>query len=66
MDKFIEFNGSIFNTHYIINMRKFTRYGEPNYGIILQITGKEEQQWFVDEYERDTVFNQLSRELLNE
>lgn len=66
MEKFIEFNGGVFNTRYIIEMKKFTRFGEPKYGIIIKVTGGEKQQWFNEEYERDVVFNQLSSDLLNE
>lgn len=66
MEKFIEFNGGVLNTRYIIEMEKFTRFGEPQYCIIMKVTGGERQQWFNEEYERDVVFNQLSSDLLNE
>ena len=66
MAKFIEFNGVVLNTRYIIKLRKFTSLGEPQYGILLEIPGGQEQQWFKEEYERDCVFNRLSEELLNE
>ena len=66
MDKFIEFNGSVFNTRHIIAVGKCKRNFESQYGIALHITGDVERQYFNEEYERDYVFNQLSRELLNE
>ena len=66
MDKFIEFNGGVFNIHYVIASVKGKRDIAPQYCISMYITGDIERQWFNEEYERDTVFNQLSRELLNE
>ena len=67
MDKFVEFNGGVFNTRHIIAMVKAKRTNmHPMYVIELYITGDIERQWFDNEYERDTVFNQLSRDLLNE
>lgn len=66
MDKFIEFNGGVFNTRHIIGMTKIEKSVHPLYGIALHVTGDVERQYFDEEYERDTVFNQLSRELLNE
>lgn len=66
MDKFVEFNGGVFNTRHIIAVVKNKRSSEPQYGIAMHVTGDVERQWFDYEYERDTVFNQLSRELLNE
>ena len=65
MEKFIEFNGVVVNTRHIIKLQKFTSHYEPKYGILLEIPGGQEQQWFKEEYERDTVFNQISKELLN-
>ena len=65
MDKFIEFNGGVFNTRHIIAMTKCKRDWGPQYGIALHVTGDIERQYFDDEYERDTIFNQLSRDLLN-
>lgn len=65
MDKFIEFNDGVFNTRHIIAMVKAKRtHMQPMYAIELHITGDIERRWFIDEYERDSVFNQLSRELL--
>lgn len=66
MDKFIEFNGGVFNTRHIIALVKTERTVHPMYGIALHVTGDVERQYFNNEYERDTIFNQLSRELLNE
>lgn len=66
MDKFIEFNDGVFNTRHIIAMTKTKRDWSPQYGIVLHVTRDIEKQYFNEEYERDTVFNQLSRELLNE
>ena len=66
MDKFVEFNGGVFNTRHIIALVKTTRSTTPQYGISLYVTGDIDRQYFNEEYERDTVFNQLSRELLNE
>lgn len=66
MDKFIEFNGGVFNTRHIIAAGKCKRDWSPQYGISLFVTGDIDHQWFNEEYERDTVFNQLSRDLLNE
>lgn len=67
MDKFIEFNDGVFNTRHIIAMVKAKRTNmQPMYVIELHTTGDIERQWFNEEYERDTVFNQLSRDLLNE
>ena len=66
MNKFIEFNGGVFNTRHIVGMTKIKKSVYPQYGIALHITGDIERQWFDDDYERDTVFNQLSRDLLNE
>lgn len=66
MDKFIEFNDGVFNTRHIIAMTKTKRDWGPQYGIALHFMRDIERQYFNEEYERDTVFNQLSRELLNE
>ena len=66
MDKFIEFNDGVFNTRHIIAAGKCKRDWGPQYGISLFVTGDIDRQWFNEEYERDTVFNQLSRDLLNE
>lgn len=67
MDKFIEFNDGVFNTRHIVAMTKFKRDNYlPQYGIALHVTGNTEKQYFDDDYERDTIFNQLSRDLLNE
>lgn len=66
MDKFIEFNGGVFNTRHIIALTKTERDWGSQYGIVLHVTGDYEKQYFNDDYERDTVFNQLSRDLLNE
>lgn len=66
MDKFIEFNDGVFNTRHIVAMTKTKRDWGPQYGIVLHVTGDSEKQYFNDDYERDTVFHQLSRELLND
>ena len=66
MDKFIEFNDGVFNTRHIVAMTKTKRDWCPQYGIVLHVTRDFEKQYFNEEYERDTVFNQLSRDLLNE
>ena len=66
MDKFIEFNGSVFNTRHIIALGKCKRDWGPQYGIALHVTGDVEKQYFEEEYERDSVFNKVSNELLNE
>ena len=66
MDKFIEFNGGVFNTRHIIAMTKCERDWSTQYGIALHVTRDIEKQYFNEEYERDAVFNQLSRELLND
>jgi hypothetical protein len=66
MDKFIEFNEGVFNTRHIIAMTKTKREWDPQYGIVLHVTGDVEEQYFDDDYDRDSVFNRLSRELLNE
>lgn len=66
MDKFIEFNGSVFNTRHIIAIVKGKRDIAPQYCISMYVTGDIERQWFNEEYERDIVFNLLSRDLLNE
>ena len=66
MDKFIEFNGGVFNTRHVIALIKGKRDVAPQYGIALYVTSDIERQYFDEEYERDSVFNQLSRELLNE
>ena len=66
MDKFIEFNGGVFNTRHIIALVKGKRDFPPQYCISMYVTGDIERQWFNEDYERDTVFNQLSRELLDE
>lgn len=66
MDKFVEFNGGVFNTRHIIALTKCKRDWVPQYGIALHVIGDVEKQYFDDDYERDMVFNQLSRELLNE
>lgn len=65
MDKFIEFNGGVFNTRHIIAMTKCKRDWGPQYGIALYVTGDIERQWFDSEDERDMIFNQISRDLLN-
>jgi hypothetical protein len=65
MDKFIEFNGAVFNTRHIIAACKCKRDWGPQYGIALHVTGDIERQYFNEEYERDTIFNQLSNQLLN-
>lgn len=66
MDKFIEFNGGVFNTRHIIAMVKGKRDATPQYCISMYVTGDVERQWFDTEYERDTVFSQISIYLLNE
>ena len=66
MDKFIEFNGGVFNTRYIIALIKGKRDITPQYCISMYVTGDIERQYFDNEYERDYVFNQLSEELLRE
>ena len=66
MDKFIEFNGGVFNTQHIIAMTKCNRDWGHQYGFVLHVRGDVEKQYFAEEYERDMVFNQISRELLNE
>lgn len=66
MDKFIEFNGGVFNTRHIIALVKEKRNVQPQYCISMHITGDIERQYFNEEYERDSVFNQISIELLNE
>ena len=64
MDKFIEFNGGVFNTRYIMELTK--GYRGFQYCISLYTTNEIEHMWFNNKDERDTIFNQLSRELLNE
>ena len=66
MDKFIEFNGGVFNTRHIIAVTKCERNFAPFYGIAIHVTNDVERQYFDEEYERDTVFNQILKELLNE
>ena len=66
MDKFIEFNGSVFNTRHIIALVKGKREVTPQYCISMYVTGDIERKYFDSEYERDYVFNQLSEELLKE
>lgn len=66
MDKFIEFNEGVFNTRHIVAMTKCESDWGPKYGIALHITGSIERQYFNDDYERDSIFHQLSRELLND
>lgn len=66
MDKFVEFNGGVFNTRHIIALVKSERAVPPQYCISMYVTGDISRQYFNEEYERDVVFNQLSRELLNE
>ena len=66
MDKFIEFNGGVFNTRHIIALVKGKRDIAPQYCVSMYVTGDIERQWFNEEYERDSVFYQISRELLNE
>lgn len=66
MDKFIEFNGGVFNTRHIIAMTKCKRDWGSQYGIALHVTGDIERQYFDDVYKRDFVFNQISMELLSE
>ena len=65
MDKFIEFNEGVFNTRHIIALVKSKRDITPQYYISMHVTGDVERQWFDTEYDRDTVFNQISKELLN-
>lgn len=70
MEKFIEFNGGVFNTRYIIAVIKgkqdVPRHLPPQYVISMHTTGDVVSQYFNEEYERDVVFNKLSRDLLNE
>ena len=66
MDKFVEFNEGVFNTRHIIAMTKCKRDWGPQYGIALYVTGDIERRWFDDDYERDAIFNQLSKDLLND
>ena len=66
MDKFVEFNGGIFNTRHIIALVKGQREIPPRYCISMYVTGDINRQYFNEEYERDVVFNQISRDLLNE
>ena len=65
MDKFIEFNGGVFNTRHIIAVVKCKRDLGPQYGIALYVTGDAVRQYFNEEYERDVVFNKVSNEQLN-
>jgi hypothetical protein len=66
MDKFIEFNGGVFNTRHIIALTKCKRDWGPQYCISMYVTGDIERQYFDNEYERDMIFNQISRDLLND
>lgn len=67
MDKFIVFNGGVFNTRHIIGMTKIEKSVYPLYGIALHVTGDVERQWFDSEDERDRVFNDIiSDQLLND
>ena len=66
MDKFIEFNDGVFNTRHIIALVKGKRDFAPRYCISMYVTDDIEKQYFDEEFERDVVFNQLSKELLNE
>ena len=66
MDKFIEFNGGVFNTRHIIALVKGKRDVTPQYCVSMYVTGDIERQYFDNEYERDMIFNQISRELLND
>lgn len=66
MDKFIEFNEGVFNTRHIVALVKTENNTNPKYGIELHFIRDIERQYFDDDYERDSVFNQISRELLNE
>lgn len=66
MDKFIEFNDGVFNTRHIVAMTKCERDFGSKYGIALHVIGTIERQYFDDDYERDSIFHQLSRELLND
>lgn len=66
MDKFIEFNDGVFNTRHLIAVTKCERSFAPFFGIAVIITNDVQRQYFNDEYERDSVFNKISRELLNE
>ena len=66
MDKFIEFNDGIFNTRHIVALVKTEKNTNPKYGIELHFIRDIERQYFDDDYERDSIFHQLSRELLNE
>lgn len=65
MDKFIEFNEGVFNTRHLIAVTKCERTFAPFYGIAMYITHDVERQYFNKEDERDTVFNQILKELLN-
>ena len=66
MSKFIEFKGGLVNTKYIIAVAQVNRTDSPSYGIALHLTNDILRWWFKEEYERDTVFDRLSRKLLNE
>lgn len=66
MSKFIQFKDGLINTQYIIAVAQSNRADIPSYGITLRITNDVLRWWFKEEYERDEVFDQLSRELLNE
>lgn len=68
MDKFIKFGENVFNTRYIVAIGKCKKetYVKLEYGIEIYTTNDVDRQWFNEEYERDSVFNQISRDLLNE
>jgi hypothetical protein len=66
MSKFIEFKGGLINTRYIIAVAQSNRTDIPSYGIALHLTNDIIRQWFETEEERDTILDQLSRELLND
>ena len=66
MDKFIEFNDGVFNTRHIVALVKTEKNTNPKYCIELHFIRDIERQYFDDDYERDSIFYQLSRELLNE
>ena len=65
MDKFVEFNGGVFNARHIIALVKEKWNAQPQYCISMHVTGDIERQYFNEEFERDTVFNRLSDELLD-
>lgn len=63
MNKFILFNGNLYNTNHIVSLSK--EESPTKYAITLTTVNKIIRQWFNEFNEREQEFDNLSKQLLN-